>query len=113
MLSQRFCEVHHPLLPFSRKLQARENGVRSKSITRTPRNPSTPLLRYLRPTTGDSARMTLPQILSFAVLGGMMLLFVWGRIRYDLVAVLALLVALLVGIVKPKQAFSGFSDDIV
>jgi di/tricarboxylate transporter len=57
--------------------------------------------------------MTLPQILSFAVLGGMMLLFVWGRIRYDLVAVLALLVALLVGIVKPKQAFSGFSDDIV
>jgi di/tricarboxylate transporter len=57
--------------------------------------------------------MTLPQILSFAVLGGMMVLFVWGRIRYDLVAVLALLVALLVGIVKPKQAFSGFSDDIV
>src|SRR3954451_22188473 len=57
--------------------------------------------------------MTLPQILSFAVLGGMMLLFVWGRIRYDLVAILALLVSLLVGIVKPKHAFSGFSDDIV
>lgn len=57
--------------------------------------------------------MTLPQILSFAVLGGMMVLFVWGRVRYDLVAVLALLVAMLVGIVKPKQAFSGFSDDIV
>jgi di/tricarboxylate transporter len=57
--------------------------------------------------------MTLPQILSLAVLAGMMLLFVWGRIRYDMVAVLALLAALLLGVVKPKQAFSGFSDDIV
>jgi di/tricarboxylate transporter len=43
----------------------------------------------------------------------MMLLFVWGRIRYDLVAVLALLAALLLGLVKPKDAFAGFSDDIV
>lgn len=57
--------------------------------------------------------MTLPQILALAVLGGMMLLFVWGRMRYDLVAVLALLASLLVGVVKPKQAFTGFSDDIV
>jgi di/tricarboxylate transporter len=57
--------------------------------------------------------MTLPQMLSFAVLAGMMGLFIWGRIRYDLVAVLALLASLLVGIVSPKQAFTGFSDDIV
>jgi di/tricarboxylate transporter len=57
--------------------------------------------------------MNTPQLLAFAVLGGMMLLFIWGRIRYDLVAVLALLAALLLGIVKPEEAFSGFSDDIV
>lgn len=57
--------------------------------------------------------MTTPQILSFAVLAGMMALFVWGRIRYDMVAVLALLTAVLVGIVGPEDAFSGFSDDIV
>jgi len=57
--------------------------------------------------------LTLPQILAFAVLAGMMALFLWGRLRYDLVAVLALLVSLAVGIVKPKAAFSGFSDDIV
>ena len=37
----------------------------------------------------------------------MMLLFVWGRIRYDLVAVLALLAALRLGLVKPKDAFAG------
>src|SRR5688572_20771218 len=57
--------------------------------------------------------MTLPQILSVAVLAGMMLLFVWGRLRYDMVAVVALLAALAVGVVKPEDAFSGFSDDIV
>lgn len=57
--------------------------------------------------------MTPPQFLSIAVLIGMMLLFVWGRFRYDVVAILALLAALAVGIVKPAEAFSGFSDDIV
>jgi di/tricarboxylate transporter len=57
--------------------------------------------------------MTTPQVLAFSVLAGMMLLFVWGRIRYDMVAVLSLLVAVGVGIVEPGDAFSGFSDDIV
>lgn len=57
--------------------------------------------------------MTLPQYLSIATLAGMMALFVWGRFRYDVTAVLALLAALALGIVAPKDAFSGFSDDIV
>ena len=42
-----------------------------------------------------------------------MLLFIWGRIRYDLVAVLALLASMLLGIVPADEAFAGFSDDIV
>jgi di/tricarboxylate transporter len=57
--------------------------------------------------------MTLPQILSVTVLAGMMALFVWGRFRYDVTAILALLAAIAVGIVKPADAFTGFSDDIV
>ncbi|HEY8564884.1 MAG TPA: SLC13 family permease [Beijerinckiaceae bacterium] len=57
--------------------------------------------------------MTLPQIFAFLILGAMMVLFVWGRLRYDLVALLALLAAVLVGIVPHKKAFEGFSDDIV
>ena len=52
-------------------------------------------------------------MLSFAIVAGMMALFVWGRLRYDLVAVLSLLVAVLVGIVPADKAFEGFSDDIV
>ncbi|MBM6594750.1 SLC13 family permease [Microvirga pudoricolor] len=57
--------------------------------------------------------MTLPQILAFSVVAGMMALFIWGRFRYDVVAALALLVSVGVGIVPPDKAFSGFSDDIV
>jgi di/tricarboxylate transporter len=57
--------------------------------------------------------MTLPQTLSFFVIGAMMVAFVWGRWRYDLVAVGALLAAMALGIVAPADAFSGFSDDIV
>ena len=57
--------------------------------------------------------MTLPQALAFAIVAAMMALFVWGRIRYDLVAMLALLCAVAVGIVPADQAFAGFGDDIV
>ncbi len=52
-------------------------------------------------------------MLSVAVLAGMMAMFIWGRLRYDVVAILALLAALATGIVRPRDAFSGFSDDIV
>ena len=57
--------------------------------------------------------MTLPQWLSVATLAGMMALFLWGRFRYDVTAVIALLAALLIGVVKPEDAFKGFADDIV
>ena len=57
--------------------------------------------------------MTIPQILSFAVIGTMMAAFIWGRLRYDVIAAVALLVAVGVGIVPFEKAFSGFSDDIV
>ena len=57
--------------------------------------------------------MTLQQTLAFAVIAGTMALFVWGRLRYDLVAGIALLVAVLIGVVPSDRAFSGFSDEIV
>lgn len=57
--------------------------------------------------------MTLDQILAFAIIGGMMVAFIWGRFRYDLVAAGALLAAVAAGIVKPDDAFAGFSDEIV
>lgn len=57
--------------------------------------------------------MTLAQGLAFAIVGGMMGLFAWGRLRYDVIAMLALLTAVLVGIVPAKDAFTGFGDDVV
>ncbi len=57
--------------------------------------------------------MTVPQMLAFAIVGLMMVAFIWGRLRYDLVAALALLLAVLVGVVPASEAFSGLSDDIV
>jgi di/tricarboxylate transporter len=57
--------------------------------------------------------MTLEQALAFALVGGAIGLFIWGRFRYDLVALAVLLIGVLVGVVPAEGAFSGFSDDVV
>lgn len=57
--------------------------------------------------------MTLPQIFAFSIIAAMMAAFVWGRIRYDLVAMLGLVAGIAAGIVPFDKAFSGFSDDVV
>jgi di/tricarboxylate transporter len=57
--------------------------------------------------------MTLPQAFAFSILGGAVLLFAWGRFRYDLVALGALLAGLVTGVVPAKAAFSGFTSDVV
>lgn len=57
--------------------------------------------------------MTLEQAIAFVIIIGMMILFVWGRIRYDLTALLGLLAAMASGIVSADKAFGGFSDQVV
>jgi hypothetical protein len=57
--------------------------------------------------------MTLDQGFAFAIILGTIGLLIWDRIRYDLVALIALLAAIACGIVTPNDAFRGFSDDIV
>jgi di/tricarboxylate transporter len=52
-------------------------------------------------------------MLAFGILAATMILFVWGRLRYDLVAIVALLASLAAGTVPASKAFTGFSDDIV
>jgi len=53
------------------------------------------------------------QALVFAVLGGAMVLFVWGRWRYDVVALFALLIVAVAGVVPAEQAFAGFGHAAV
>jgi len=57
--------------------------------------------------------MTLAQALAFTVLGLVVALLVSGRVRYDVVGALGLAAAVAAGLVKPQEAFRGFSDDIV
>jgi len=52
--------------------------------------------------------MTTEQMILFALLAGVFVFLIWGRWRYDLVAFLALIIALIIGIVPTDQAFSGF-----
>ena len=52
--------------------------------------------------------MTTDQLILFALLLFVFVFLVWGRWRYDLVAFVTLLAALLTGVVPANQAFSGF-----
>ena len=56
--------------------------------------------------------MTLQQALAFGLMGATITGFVWGRWRYDVIAVLALLVGVTLNIVPAKSAFDGFKNDI-
>jgi di/tricarboxylate transporter len=57
--------------------------------------------------------MTLQIWLIFATLAVTLALFIWGRWRYDIVAVLALLIVVFTGLVPIDRAFNGFSNPAV
>ena len=57
--------------------------------------------------------MSLHQIEALAIIAGMLVLFVSDRLRYDVVAALALSAAILTGVVPAKKAFEGFSSSVI
>ena len=57
--------------------------------------------------------MTTPQILISLVLVLSMVMFGWGKYRYDLVAMSALLLCVVFGLVDSKVAFNGFGNAAV
>jgi di/tricarboxylate transporter len=57
--------------------------------------------------------LTPDQIILFTLLLFVFVFLIWGRWRYDLVAFVALLAALLTGLVPTDQAFSGFGHPAV
>jgi len=52
--------------------------------------------------------MNTDQIILFAILIFVFVFLLWGRWRYDLIAFVALILALITGVVPKDQAFSGF-----
>ncbi len=57
--------------------------------------------------------LTATQAIVFVSLLAALALFIWGRWRYDVVAMLTLFVLVLAGIVSPDRAFSGFGHPAV
>ncbi len=57
--------------------------------------------------------MPFEQIAILALIGAILILFIWGRWRYDLIAFSALLVAVVIGLVEPMEAFVGFGHPAV
>jgi di/tricarboxylate transporter len=57
--------------------------------------------------------MTLPQIEAIAIVLSMLVLFVSDRLRYDLVAGLALSAGLITGVIPHDKAFDGFSSPVI
>jgi di/tricarboxylate transporter len=52
--------------------------------------------------------MTTDQIILFSLFGAVFALLLWGRIRYDVVAFSALMIAVVLGVVPTSNAFMGF-----
>ncbi|MEJ5224246.1 MAG: SLC13 family permease [Anaerolineales bacterium] len=57
--------------------------------------------------------MTIEQWIIFGTLALTLFLFINGRLRYDVVSVIALLIVALTGLVPTSQIFSGFSNPAV
>ncbi len=57
--------------------------------------------------------MTLPQILILAILAMTLALFLWGRLRHDVVALSALMACVVTGVVPAAEAFAGFGHPAV
>lgn len=56
--------------------------------------------------------MTFQQGLAFGLIGLTIACFIWGRWRYDVVALTALLLGVAIGVVPAEDAFSGFANDV-
>ena len=56
--------------------------------------------------------MTLQQGLAFGLVGLTIVAFIWGRFRYDLIACVALVAGLAVGVIPAESAFDGFRNDV-
>ena len=57
--------------------------------------------------------MTHQQALAFGLVLVTIGFFVWGRFRYDVISLVALLASVLLGLTPAKKAFDGFSNDVV
>ena len=53
------------------------------------------------------------QSIVFLLISATLVLFIWGRVRYDLVAFMALIAGTLVGVIPTHDVFAGFGHPAV
>ncbi len=59
----------------------------------------------------DRPDLTADIVLTLGIAGGALVLFVWNRIRADMVALIVMAVVILTGLVTPREGTSGFSNE--
>jgi di/tricarboxylate transporter len=57
--------------------------------------------------------LTHQQALAFGLVAVTIGFFIWGRFRYDVISLVALLASVLLGLTPAKKAFDGFSNEVV
>ena len=57
--------------------------------------------------------MTDQMLILFSILAAAIALFVWGRLRTDVVAILVMLALMLSGVLTPQESFAGFGQPVV
>jgi di/tricarboxylate transporter len=57
--------------------------------------------------------VTHQQVLAFGLVLVTIGMFVWGRFRYDVISLVALVASVLLGLTPARKAFDGFSNDVV
>src|SRR5262245_19648488 len=57
--------------------------------------------------------MTDQMLIVFGVLAGAVVLFAWGRLRSDFVAILVVLALTLSGVLTVQESLAGFGDPVV
>lgn len=61
----------------------------------------------------EIVRNMMDKIIVFSTLFVLFVLFAWGRLRYDLVALLGSFILVIAGIISPSRAFAGFGHPAV
>jgi di/tricarboxylate transporter len=57
------------------------------------------------------AHLTLDIVLTLAVAGGALGMFLWNRLRVDVVALMVMAAVILLGLVTPQEGISGFANE--
>jgi len=57
--------------------------------------------------------LTAEQALAFGLMGATIALFIWGKYRYDLIALAALVAGALLGLIPVNKMFTGFGNDLI